>query len=119
VSRGLGWRAAAPTYAEYRQLVDGELARAYAEGVPMDRERAARLVIREVARDRRGRPGIAKPRRCERCGKECKASGLHGHHLDYARPLHVLWLCAACHRSVHLGSRLLIEEAPMEPTRSY
>jgi len=110
----------ASTYAEYRQLVEGELARAYAEGVPMDRHRASRLVIREVARDRHGRLGIFKPGRCERCGKEARGAGLHGHHVDYARPLHVYWLCASCHRgAVHQGQALRIDVPPLEPTRSY
>lgn len=44
-----GWKAVAPTYAEYRRIVESELVRAYRDGVPMDRVRAARLVTREVA----------------------------------------------------------------------
>lgn len=41
---------------------------------------------------------LVRPRECESCGRE---AGLHGHHDDYARPLDVRWLCAACHRQWH------------------
>ena len=49
---------------------------------------------------------IKKPLRCQ----NCDSTGLlHGHHADYSKPLSVDWLCAACHRQVHLANR--IEEA--------
>lgn len=113
-----GWRSVASTYAEYREIVEAELRRAYLEDVPMDRPRAARLVAREVARVKRGGVGVLKPGRCERCGAETPAPALQGHHVDYARPLHVYWLCRCCHRSVHLGEPLLIDVPPVPPTRS-
>lgn len=34
---------------------------------------------------------------CINCGNKKS----HGHHLDYARPLDVIWLCSACHKNVH------------------
>lgn len=37
----------------------------------------------------------AKP--CEDCGSE----RVHAHHDDYAKPLHVRWLCAVHHRAWH------------------
>lgn len=29
------------------------------------------------------------------------AAGLEGHHVDYTRPLQVVWLCKPCHTAVH------------------
>jgi len=34
---------------------------------------------------------------CECCG----STQVHGHHEDYAKPLEVNWLCAACHKWWH------------------
>lgn len=41
---------------------------------------------------------IEKPSNCEVCGGE---TTLHGHHDDYAKPLDIRWLCAACHKQWH------------------
>lgn len=35
---------------------------------------------------------------CQICGKECKTEG---HHVDYDRPLDVVWLCRNCHVKAH------------------
>jgi len=35
---------------------------------------------------------------CESCGEE----KTHAHHDDYAKPLNIRWLCAACHRQWHI-----------------
>jgi hypothetical protein len=46
---------------------------------------------------------LSRPSSCEKCG-EAERFGtdgrtlLHGHHVDYAKPLDVEWLCAKCHR---------------------
>jgi hypothetical protein len=98
-----GWRDEFATYPEYRQVVEEELRRAYGEGVPMNPRRASRLVCREVARARAGKPGLAKPECCSVCGQVTRAPDLHGHHLDYARPLHVVWICRGCHGAEHSG----------------
>jgi hypothetical protein len=36
---------------------------------------------------------------CEVCGR----ADTHGHHVDYARPLDVRWLCPLCHKAAHRG----------------
>ena len=41
---------------------------------------------------------IKRPNGCSRCGKLCIP---HGHHEDYERPLHIIWLCHKCHRQRH------------------
>ncbi len=41
---------------------------------------------------------LTKPKECENCQKK---GHLHGHHPDYLQPLHVVWLCPACHGLVH------------------
>lgn len=40
---------------------------------------------------------VAKPNRCEKCGKPCKSRELDAHHHDYDKPLDVRWLCRQCH----------------------
>ena len=42
---------------------------------------------------------LIKPKSCSECGKEKR---LHGHHFDYSKPLEVIWLCASCHKNLHL-----------------
>lgn len=43
---------------------------------------------------------IQKPKNCEKCNYEAKR--IEGHHMDYSKPLEVLWLCVSCHRKLHL-----------------
>lgn len=37
---------------------------------------------------------IMRPKNCSQCNKECKPDG---HHIDYNKPLDVVWICRACH----------------------
>lgn len=37
---------------------------------------------------------IMRASKCTECLKECKPDG---HHIDYLKPLDVIWLCRACH----------------------
>lgn len=37
---------------------------------------------------------IKKPDKCEKCNEEKK---LEGHHMDYSKPLEVIWVCRPCH----------------------
>ena len=39
---------------------------------------------------------------CYRCGS---LKNVHGHHMNYERPLHVRWVCSLCHGVLH--SRVL------------
>lgn len=41
---------------------------------------------------------IRQSSRCEGCGQQGKTEG---HHIDYARPLLVEWLCKKCHSARH------------------
>lgn len=38
---------------------------------------------------------ILRPERCESCA--CRGR-IEGHHVDYGRPLDVVWLCKSCHK---------------------
>jgi late competence protein required for DNA uptake (superfamily II DNA/RNA helicase) len=40
---------------------------------------------------------IRRPAYCQRCGA---THHMEGHHMDYARPYDVLWLCRRCHMSM-------------------
>jgi hypothetical protein len=41
---------------------------------------------------------VVRPRVCSRCER---AGRIVGHHVDYDRPLDVVWLCLSCHRAEH------------------
>ena len=42
---------------------------------------------------------MSRPKKCVKCFKECKPDA---HHVDYTKPLDVLWLCRQCHRNEHI-----------------
>jgi formylmethanofuran dehydrogenase subunit E len=44
---------------------------------------------------------ITKPDLCENCGERTESPQLHGHHVDYSKPLDVEWLCEPCHLAAH------------------
>ena len=66
-----------------------------------------------VQRNARGAVAVAKRKRelivenCGRCGAEPEMSRdgsrvlMHAHHLDYTKPLEVVWLCWRCHAVEH------------------
>ncbi len=41
---------------------------------------------------------IKRPNKCDQCFKKCKPDG---HHIDYNKPLEVVWLCRQCHSNEH------------------
>ena len=47
---------------------------------------------------------VIKPKKCDKCKEERRLSG---HHLDYRKPLEVLWLCSSCHKEVHKVDNLI------------
>lgn len=55
---------------------------------------AARAAVQAAVRAGR----LTRPEACEECGTEGRVDG---HHVDYARPLDVEWLCKGCHHSRH------------------
>ena len=57
---------------------------------------AKTLYQREYMRWRRG---TVVPGKCEACNK---GDYIQAHHEDYSKPTEVKWLCAACHKKVHL-----------------
>lgn len=41
---------------------------------------------------------LIKPENCSICNEKSK---LDGHHVDYSKPLNVLWVCRKCHKAIH------------------
>ena len=41
---------------------------------------------------------IIRPEKCQVCKLKTK---VHGHHIDYSKPLEVIWLCPKCHAKEH------------------
>ena len=52
---------------------------------------------------------LANEIRARRINREpcvmCGAKQSHGHHEDYNQPLLIVWLCATCHRQLHVERR--------------
>jgi len=62
-------------------------------------KRAANVIVGNAVRDGR----LIKPLECSRCGIMPPRRQLHGHHVDYTKPLEVEWICAECHGLEHFG----------------
>lgn len=58
------------------------------------KDRARGVVRRALAKGT-----LVKPKACSCCRRH--SAGLEAHHLDYARPLLVVWLCKRCHAAHH------------------
>lgn len=56
-------------------------------------KRAVHIITGNAIRD-----GILVKNNCEKCGR---SSQIQAHHMDYAKPLDVTWLCADCHSEWH------------------
>jgi len=46
---------------------------------------------------------IQKPIECVMCKRE---RDIQGHHIDYSKPLQVIWVCIECHSNFHLGKHV-------------
>lgn len=44
---------------------------------------------------------IIKPDKCSKCSNPTNRR-IEGHHMDYDKPLEVIWLCLPCHRKLHM-----------------
>ena len=44
---------------------------------------------------------IQKPTICSKCNESKPKSLIHGHHIDYSKPLDVIWLCPKCHVNIN------------------
>lgn len=73
------------------------------EGLRIQQDAARQYVYQAVKNNE-----LEKPTRCEWCGAELP---LDGHHSDYKKPLKVIWLCRACHTSLHKGIRRALSTA--------
>lgn len=64
-------------------------------------EQIRRHNSRRLFRAAVARGDLARPACCERCGRAASGRQMHGHHVDYTKPLVVEWLCNLCHRAAH------------------
>jgi hypothetical protein len=69
-----------------------------------DRRRAKTLkvIVRRQMKSALERGELKRPDHCTSCGLVCKPEG---HHPDYSKPLHVMWLCRECHDTEHIQIR--------------
>jgi ribosomal protein S27AE len=44
---------------------------------------------------------IKKPKICSHCGGSFSTRYMQAHHVDYSKPLEVIWLCGNCHKFKH------------------
>jgi hypothetical protein len=65
----------------------------------MDKHGLAHLAAKRALANGR----IEKKTACERCGT--RESRLVGHHMDYNKPLELVWLCDGCHHHWHRVNR--------------
>lgn len=54
----------------------------------------AHIIVNNALRD----GVITRPEQCENCKGTDR---LHAHHMDYDKPLEVIWLCPICHKEKH------------------
>lgn len=60
-------------------------------------DKARRLLKKAVESGNKDKPNV-----CTCCGfKTDNKSLIHGHHIDYSKPLDVIWLCRSCHIKLH------------------
>ncbi len=55
---------------------------------------------------------LNRPNKCEKCEKNCKP---HGHHIDYSKPLDVVWLCHSCHKLEHANDKPTLISSHTDP----
>ena len=76
----------------------------------LSEEQRLKEMVRAYARVYTKR-GFLKQEPCLGCGH----AETEKHHPDYSRPLHVIWLCRACHMALHAAERTVSHETT--PTR--
>jgi hypothetical protein len=78
-------------------------------------ERLARRVARRKVQQEIKSGRLTPPTRCAACDG-CHVR-IEAHHVDYSRPLDVMWLCVRCHQDQHIAerqARLLAQTADRE-----
>ena len=63
-----------------------------------------RRYVRQAVQTAVSKGELFKPNCCELCKEKCNPQS---HHVDYGKPLQVVWLCAICHGKVHRKDHVL------------
>jgi hypothetical protein len=66
----------------------------YHESDEVKNQYKARSLVRSAIKAEK----LVKPEKCQACELDTK---LEAHHVDYSKPLDVIWLCSGCHSKVH------------------
>jgi hypothetical protein len=87
----------------YRNYSMKQLADRKAKGIPRPhRQRRPHTKeeerFRDKVKDALERGKLVRPSSCSNCNTHCRTEG---HHTDYSKPLHIVWLCQSCHHAVH------------------
>lgn len=56
-------------------------------------KRRAREILHNAVKYKK----VKKPSTCEKCSNK----NVQAHHLDYSKPLEVVWVCRSCHENLH------------------
>lgn len=76
-------------------------------------ERRQKCAARSAVQAAIKRGELVRPRACSRCRRRRRAP--EAHHLDYSKPLAVIWLCKGCHAKEHRVRCFVGSLPPLQP----
>lgn len=69
-----------------------------------------RNYVRRLCLQAVNRGELIRPNKCELCN--CSNKQIQAHHVDYGRPMQVVWLCVKCHAKAHA------KDSPLNPANN-
>lgn len=68
---------------------------------PLPATREQKATAYRVYGAARAKGEIVRPDTCTICGVKPEPRLMQGHHVDYSKPLDVVWVCSSCHALIH------------------